>query len=144
MITLKNLNTGGVISLSDGLLWVDEHSWSPVAQSQTRLLTGSLLVETATKKQGRPISLADAQSDMGWVKRATLNDLQTWASERNTDGTAARFELTMTDGRKFTVIFRNDDTAIEAAPVKGFAHLNDDDYYHIYALNFTEVGDGNP
>ena len=45
---LKNLADQAVLALPDDLLWSDEHAWTPVVASVSYLLTGALLVESAT------------------------------------------------------------------------------------------------
>ena len=76
---LKNLATGVACALPDDLLWADEHAWSPAVASVSYLLTGALLVQSATRQAGRPITLV-GPSDMAWVTRATVATLHTWAA----------------------------------------------------------------
>lgn len=122
---LKNLSDGELITLPDDLLWVDEHAWSPVVASVSYLLTGALLVESATRQAGRPITLVGA-ADMAWVTRGIVNQVYAWASEPG-----RRFELTLIDGRVFEVVFRHHETAIEAEPVAGFPARQDEDWYRV-------------
>lgn len=129
---LKNLDSGGVLSLPDDLAWSDEHAWTPAVASVSYLLTGALLVETAARQKGRPITLV-GPSDMGWVSRALVNQLHGWAAVPD-----ARFELTLADGRLFTVAFRHHESAIEAEPVMGFAARSDADLYRL-TLRLMEI-----
>lgn len=122
---LKSLSDGAVIRLPDDLLWVDEHAWTPGVASVPYLLTGALLVESAIRQAGRPITLVSA-ADMGWVRRAVVDQLYAWASE---PGRA--FELTLLDGRVFEVVFRHQETAIEAEPVMGFPARGAGDWYRV-------------
>lgn len=62
---LKNLNDGAVIRLPDDLLWVDEHAWTPGVASVSYLLTGALLVESAIRQAGRPITLVGGGYGVG-------------------------------------------------------------------------------
>ena len=55
---LKNLATGVALPLPDDLLWSDEHAWSPAVASTSYLITGALLIQSATRQAGRPITLA--------------------------------------------------------------------------------------
>lgn len=126
---LKNLATGVALPLPDDLLWTDEHAWSPAVASVSYLLTGALLVQSATKQAGRPITLV-GPSDMAWVTRAVVNQLHGWAAVPLAAG-SGRFELTLRDGRVFTVTFRHQDTAVEAEPVLGFPAQADTDFYRI-------------
>lgn len=126
---LKNLVTGVALPLPDDLLWVDEHAWSPAVASVSYLLTGALLVQSATKQAGRPITLV-GPSDMAWVTRGAVATLHTWAAAPLA-ATSGRFELTLRDARVFTVAFRHADTAIDAEPVLGFPAQSDTDFYRI-------------
>ena len=126
---LKNLFSGATLSLPDDLLWSDEHSWSPVVSSVSYLITGSLLVQSATRQAGRAITLVGA-ADMAWVRRSVVNVLRDWAA-LPLDAVSGRFELTLQDSRVFTVAFRHADGAIEAEPVTGFPARSDFEFYRI-------------
>ena len=126
---LKNLATGVALPLPDDLLWADEHAWSPAVASVSYLLTGALLVQSATKQAGRPITLV-GPSDMAWVTRATVATLHAWAAAPLA-AASGRFELTLRDARVFAVAFRHADTAIDAEPVLGFPAQSDTDFYRI-------------
>jgi hypothetical protein len=126
---LKNLATGVALPLPDDLLWSDEHAWSPAVTSVSYLLTGALLVQSATRQAGRPITLA-GPADMAWVTRATVATLHNWAAVP-LSASSGRFDLTFLDRRAFTVAFRHIDTAIEAEPVLGFPARFDTDFYRI-------------
>ncbi|MDO4705221.1 MAG: hypothetical protein Q4A98_03285 [Comamonadaceae bacterium] len=67
---------------------------------------------------------------MAWVTRAAVNQLHGWAAAPLAAG-SGRFELTLRDGRVFTVAFRHQDTAVEAEPVLGFPAQADTDFYRI-------------
>lgn len=126
---LKNLATGVALPLPDDLLWADEHAWSPAVASVSYLLTGALLVQSATRQAGRPITLV-GPSDMAWVTRGAVATLHTWAAVPLA-AASGRFELTLRDARVFTVAFRHADTAIDAEPVLGFPAQSDTDFYRI-------------
>lgn len=139
---LTNLADGVTLALPDDLLWTDEHSWSPAVASVSYLLTGALLVQSALRQAGRPITLVGA-ADMAWVTRAVVGTLQGWAAiplAGNTGGTggAGRFELTLADARMFTVAFRHFETAIEAEPVTGFPARAESDFYRL-TLRLMEI-----
>lgn len=129
---LKNLADGAVLTLPDDLLWSDEHAWTPAVAAVSYLLTGALLVETATRQKGRPITLAGG-SDMAWVTRETVNILHDWAAQPG-----RQFELQFADGRIFTVVFRHHETPIEAEPVLGFPARSASDWYRL-TLRLMEV-----
>jgi len=129
---LKNLTDSAVLALPDDLLWSDEHAWTPAVAAVSYLLTGALLVESAARQKGRPITLVSAP-DMAWVTRATVNSLYAWAAHPG-----RQFELTFADGRVFTVAFRHHETAIEAEPVTGFPARHDADFYRL-TLRLMEI-----
>jgi hypothetical protein len=126
---LKNLFSGAALPLPDDLLWSDEHTWSPVVSSVSYLITGAILVQSASRQAGRDITLVGA-ADMAWVTRSVVNVLRDWAA-LPLDSVNGRFELTLMDGRIFTVAFRHADGAIEAEPVTSFPARNDNDFYRI-------------
>ncbi|MBB6589917.1 hypothetical protein LBW62_03400 [Ralstonia solanacearum] len=129
---LKNLADSAVLVLPDDLLWADEHAWTPAVAAVSYLLTGALLVESAARQKGRPITLVGA-ADMAWVRRASVNRLYAWAADPG-----RQFELTLTDGRAFNVAFRHHETAIEAEPVMGFPARRDTDFYRL-TLRLMEI-----
>ncbi|WP_247424920.1 hypothetical protein [Ralstonia pseudosolanacearum] len=129
---LKHLADSAVLALPDDLLWADEHAWTPAVAAVSYLLTGALLVESAARQKGRPLTLVGA-ADMAWVTRAAVNTLYAWAASP-----ASRFELTLADGRAYTVAFRHNETAIEAEPVTGFPAWREGDFYRL-TVRFMEV-----
>ena len=133
---LKNLATGVALPLPDDLLWADEHAWSPAVASTSYLLTGALLIQSATRQAGRPITLVGAP-DMAWVTRAAIEQLRAWAAIP-VGGSTGRFELAFADGRVFTVAFRHQEVAIEAEPVMGFPARASTDFYRL-SLRFLEI-----
>ena len=126
---LKNLADGATLSLPEDLLWSDEYVWTPAVASVSYSLTGALVVQSATRQAGRPITLIGAL-DMAWVTRAVITTLHTWAAVPLTD-TTGRFTLSLRDGRVLTVAFRHAETAIEAEPVLGFPARSDTDFYRL-------------
>ena len=133
---LKNLATGVALPLPDDLLWTDEHAWSPAVASTSYLITGALLIQSATRQAGRPITLVGAP-DMAWVTRAVVEQLRTWAAAP-VSNTSGRFELTLADARVFTVAFRHQEAAIEAEPVLGIPARLASDFYRL-TLRFLEI-----
>ncbi len=133
---LTKLPDGAALVLPDDLLWSDEHSWSPTVASVSYLITGALLVQTATRQAGRPITL-EAPPDMAWVRRSTVEQLRAWAAEPLSEN-SGRFRLTLLDGRTFTVAFRHSETALEAEPVLGIPARSDDDFYRL-TLRLLEI-----
>ncbi|VTY35196.1 Uncharacterised protein [Xylophilus ampelinus] len=133
---LKNLATGVALPLPDDLLWSDEHAWSPAVAATSYLITGALLIQSATRQAGRPITLVGAP-DMAWVTRGTVEQLRAWAAIA-VGSTTGRFELTFADARIFTVAFRHQEAAIEAEPVLGFPARSGFDFYRL-TLRFLEI-----
>jgi hypothetical protein len=135
-MNLKNLSDSSTLSLPDDLLWVDEHAWTPAVTATAYLITGALLIQSATRQAGRPITLVGAP-DMAWITRAAVEQLYTWAALPIGNATG-RFALSFKDGRSFTVAFRHAEAAIEAEPVLGIpARLNTDPYR--LTLRFLEI-----
>ena len=136
LMQLKKLDTGAVQPLPDDLLWSDEHAWTPAVASTSYLITGALLIQSATRQAGRPSTLVGAP-DMASVTRATVEQLRAWAAIP-VGNTTGRFELTFADGRLFTVAFRHAETAIEAEPVLGIPARADTDFYRL-TLRLMEI-----
>lgn len=108
-ITLSDGTT--TITLPPDLLWEDEYAWAPVAQSLDYTLTGAVVVQSASRLAGRPITLSGAD-DRAWVAKAALDQLYAMASVEGQQMT-----LTLADARSFTVMFRHQDGALTAAPL---------------------------
>lgn len=104
MITLTDGTT--TLTLPDDLDWVDEFTWQPVEQSAEYALTGALVVESAAKQSGRPITLEGAD-DRAWMTRATLAQLQAWEQQAG-----LVLQLTVR-GVQRDVMFRHQDKGID-------------------------------
>jgi hypothetical protein len=137
---LQRLDNNLVLNLPDDLLWTDEHNWTAAIAKTDYLLTGSLLVESAVRQKGRPITLK-AQADMAWVSRGLVDQLYEWANTLTANG-PLRMRLTFDENtpraRSFVAVFRLADGAIEAEPVLGLPHRSGSDRYRI-ALKFFEI-----
>ena len=126
---MTTLNT---ISFTDDLQWTDEFSWRPVEQSVQRTITGGMVVQSAARLAGRPITLQADSESVGWFTRAQIDALAALAETPN---------LTMTltyRGVSRSVIWRHQDTALEVRPVVPFADVNAADNY-IATLRFLTV-----
>lgn len=100
------------ITLSDALVWSNEHSYSQVAQTQDRGVTGAIIIQEALKQYGREIDLTGT-SESNWISKATLDAL--YAKEALLDHD---MPVTLPDGQTFTVRFnRNGGPAIQAERV---------------------------
>jgi len=126
---LKNLADEVELALPDDLLWSDEHSWSPAVASVSYLITGALMVQSALRQAGRPITLGGA-IDMAWVQRCVISTLYDWAGVPLGES-SGRFELTLLDGRVFTVAFRHAEVPISAEPVTGYPARSESDHYRL-------------
>lgn len=127
--------TDGVTSLdlSPDLYWSDENNWHPVEQTTQRSLTGALIVSSATRLKGRPITLQPQTESEAWMTRATLDALRNW-------GAVAGQVLTLTlRSKSYSVVFRHHEPpAIDATPVIHFNDVKEADWY-LVTLRFMEV-----
>lgn len=94
----------GGIELPGDLEWTDEYRWSPVGQQVTRTLTGALVIQASAMQSGRPITLEAKGDSHVWLARGVIDTLR---SALTTPG--ATMELTLVDGRTFTVTGRHHD-----------------------------------
>lgn len=133
---MQLIHQGESLKLPDDLLWEDEFSWSPTVSEHSYALDGTLIVEQATKRAGRPISLV-APPNMAWVSRATLHKLHEWAGLKNTV-----FRLVFeypNDKREFNVIFDHSSSeALGGSPVKGWPAHEQNDWF-IAKMKLIEV-----
>lgn len=91
-------DTKDLIELHSQFVWVDEHTWQALAQSDPAYtLTGAAIIEQSIKKGGRPITL---NGDNALIRRDTLETLKAWA---NTP--ALTLTLTHPKGQEYAVIF---------------------------------------
>lgn len=129
------------ITLSDGvvtvpldpdLLWIDENNWHPVEQSVERSITGAQIISAATRIGGRSITLQPEDDSSAWMTAAELGQLRAWAA-------VAGQELQLTlRGITRTVIFRHQDTPLEAVPVVHYRDVISDDWYRV-TFRFLEI-----
>ena len=119
------------ITLPADLLWEDEFDWSPIAASTEYAVTGALIVDTAARLAGRPITLV-ADDDRAWITRTTLQAIY---AKTATPGT----QMTLVIGAAtYTVIWRTGSEPISARPIFPFANPAADLAY-VVSLRFTEV-----
>ena len=119
------------LTLPGDLDWTDEYDWTPVVQDAGYSLTGALIVETATRQAGRPITLQSGD-DRAWVSRADVDQLHAWAR-------IAGQQLTLTlRGTARSVIFDHAQTPVEAQMVLFYGDPVDTDRYTI-TLKFMEL-----
>ncbi len=131
-LTLSDGTT--LLTLPDDLEWADEHAWQPVAQSTGYSLTGALVVETASKQTGRPITLT-GDADRAWLSRAQVDQLMAWAA-------VAGKVLTLTlRGASRSVVFRHQDGAAISAKqiVPGAPISTPGGGTYVVTLNLMEI-----
>lgn len=130
MSTLSDGTT--TLALPDSLMWSDEFAWNAVEQSVSRGLTGSLIVQTGARTNGRPITLAAPDDQAGWVPRSAIDQLRVWA---NTPGKTLTFVMR---GVTRTVMFRLSDGAMQASPVVAYEDDQSTDPYRL-TLRLMEI-----
>ncbi len=136
MITkLTNTTTNTVIDLDDELYPIDDFNWSPVVSKSCYSVTGSLMVQQGLRKAGKPLTL-QSQADLGWLSRATLNQLQEECAK--TDTTFWLDYLADETVKRVKVMFDHEKTPIEASPVKEFNSPKATDPF-LVTLRFIEV-----
>lgn len=104
-------HTLGTLDIPRSLVWVDEYAWSATVRTHEYSLTGALIVDVATRQAGRPITLSGTD-DHGWVSRGSVDAL--WQMVNTATGP---MQLSLADGRTFSVLFASDDNPIEAKPI---------------------------
>jgi hypothetical protein len=112
------------LALPPDLLWVDEFDWTPTEQNETRTLTGALVIETAQKIAGRPITLAGTR-ESGWATKVQVDSV--FAKLSN----VGELVLVMPNGTTFNVKFRHKEKPIESKPIVDYQIMEADDPYDL-------------
>lgn len=120
------------LTLPSELVWIDEFAWQQVDQVTQYTTTGALIIESAAKQAGRPITLQGDQ-DRAWCLRGQLKTLRAWAALAG-----QHFTLVTFDGVSHQVVFDHARNAIEAEPLVPWADLIDSDPYKV-TLKFLEL-----
>lgn len=126
---LVDVSTLDIIALPNDLLWEDEMKWTPSVGKIDYTLTGALIVQTASKQAGRPITLRGADESMAWVSRTVVEELRAWTTPAD-----RRMKLMLeypNDTRQFNVVFRHHEGALEADPVVGFPNPNNEEWFRV-------------
>jgi hypothetical protein len=121
-----------VLALDPDLLWTDEFSWHPVEQAIERTVTGAQIISIGTRVGGRPITLQPEDDSSAWMSAAAVLQLKAWTSVA---GQELQLDLR---GEERTVVFRHQDTPMEATPVIHFNDLASEDWYRV-TLRFMEI-----
>lgn len=119
------------LTLPADLLWSDEFDWSPIESAHEYAVTGALVVDTATRLAGRPITL-EAADDRAWIRRETLQALHALTTP------ADRQMLLTIAGTARNVIWRPGAEPISARPIFPLANPAADLAY-VVTLRFTEI-----
>lgn len=129
---MNTLTSSGVtLELPADLDWPDEYSWQPVEQSADYSLTGALVVESASRQAGRPITLQGGD-DRAWIGRALLDQLRAWAVIPGQPMTLAL------RGASYNVIFRHQDQGLEAEMIVSFSDPDAATWYRV-TLRLMEI-----
>ena len=118
------------IALPADLIWSDEYDHTPVKQTVSTAVDGSLIVEVAAQAKGRPITLK-GDENAAWIDRATLELIRAKQYQP-----ALSMTLSMR-GVNYNVLFFQPG-GIEAKPVIDYNQPGADDWYSI-TLKFFEV-----
>jgi hypothetical protein len=125
MITLDT------VDLPSDLRWTDEFDWNAVEQTAVRTLTGSLVVSSAARVGGRPVTLQAEDESSAWATAATV------AALRNLTVIPGRTMTLTLQGVARTVIFRHHDgAALEATPI---VYYRDGADWYAVTLRLMEV-----
>jgi len=119
-----------VITLPVDLQWVDEFSPWKVAQVFEHSLSGALIVQESAKLAGRPITLQSG-SNYAWATRETVQALQTLEAVANGPNMTLSVPTHEAANRTFSVRFRRDAAAIEAAQIKMLLPPAPTDWYSL-------------
>ena len=122
MITLDD------VILPDDIIWIDEFKWDKNKISKEYSVTGSLVIQTGSKKKGRIITL-QGDENTAWITRQTLMQLQI-----KSEVVGGQWTLTWIDDRVFNVMINS----IEAEPLFHVIKPNNEHYYKV-AINLIEV-----
>jgi hypothetical protein len=120
------------VALDPDLLWTDENSWHPVEQAVERSITGAQIISVGTRIGGRPVTLQPEDDSSAWMTTAEVDQLKAWAAIAGQE-----MQLTLR-GTARAVIFRHQDTPLEAVPVVHFSDVIAGDWYRV-TLRFMEI-----
>jgi hypothetical protein len=124
-ITLNNIELPNI-------QWIDEFAVPAITQTVKRTIAQTLVVYQNTIKNGIPITL-ESKADTGWIKRNDLISLYALAN-------SAEEVMTLSiRNTQYQVIFRHQDTAIEAEPVFPIGNSPSDDEYYIVKIRLMTV-----
>lgn len=120
------------LTLSNDLMWNSQYNWSPVVQTVSYAIDGTMIVEAGTKMKGRPVSLVGG-SNFGWMQRSLIDLLY---------AKAVTAGLTMTlnyKGQTHTVMFDHERGALDLALALPYSEYATNDWIQVSAINFITV-----
>jgi len=118
------------ITLPADLIWSDEYAHTPVKQSVSTAVDGTLIVEAAAQTKGRPITLQGGR-DFAWIDRATLEAVRAKQYQ-------AALQMTLTvRGTAYQVLFMQPG-GVDAQPIIDYSNPDSSDVYAV-TLKFFEV-----
>lgn len=121
MISLTYLGT--TVLLPEDLFWSDENNWHPVEQTVGRTITGAIIVQTATRISGRPITLEPFEGG-AWMAYSAFAQVKAWAA---VPGRVLSLNLR---GVVRDVIFRHHDgEPLAATPLIHYTDVQAEDRY---------------
>lgn len=123
---------GVTVTLPADLYWSDENNWFPVEQAVDRTITGAIVVHSATRLAGRPITLEPFEEG-AWMPFADLAQVKAWAS---VPGRVMSLNLR---GVARDVMFRHQDgEPVSAPPLVHYTDVQAADWY-LPTLKFMEI-----
>jgi hypothetical protein len=109
--------TLGGVTLPADLAWPDRYAWQPVVVNTEYSLTGALILQSAEKLSGRPITL-QGTNNRAWATRATVEAIRTLQAVAD-----ATYTLSL-EGQSYTVAIM----AVTAEPLWDLAPASNTDY----------------
>ncbi len=129
--------SGERINLNEHFVWEDEYQYSNLAQQQSRLITGALLIENSIKQSGRPITLSlkkTPQGLEGGANREDVEELLKWSEKYFSESL-----LLSINNRLFEVVWRaHDGLPVEADNVMRISNPTPETYVELI-LRFTQL-----
>lgn len=120
------------LTLSNDLMWNSQYNWSPVVQTVSYAIDGTMIVEAGTKMKGRPVSLTGG-SNFGWMQRSLIDQIYAKAVVAG---------LTMTlvyKGTSLTVMFDHERGALDLALALPYSEYASNDWIQVNSINFITV-----
>ncbi|KFB66675.1 hypothetical protein [Candidatus Accumulibacter vicinus] len=127
------------LALPSGLRWSDEFAWSPLQTVRDYSLTGALILQTAERQAGRPITLLGGER-WAWMIRSQLLILQSFLNAY-----APSRPLILHDARNFAVapVYEGDGPLYATPKTRvldsGLANPGPDEWYVIHHLKLITV-----